>query len=273
MKKILKNGLFTFMLGALLTAGVSYGVYATTIASSLVTYSHTGSSATNVEGALNELYTRSDNPTSYKKFCTLKSTTYGSAGQVGSMYECDPGDGTLRNFYILSINNDNSVDMIMQRNISDGTTPTMTWYDAMKYINNNNLKNSWTNVLDIDLPKAQSIANASGISNWIAAETSATWWCFETKQQDTTSSPYCYNNDGNLETLWLWDYTRECASWNGLHSLDSTAGYGYWTRDAVVGSSYAWLVNRYGGFTSTPVSRASDFGVRPVITVYKNNLQ
>ena len=249
-------------------------IYASSIASSIVTYSRSNSSVSTVEGALNDLYSKVDILNTHEKFCTLKDTTYGSANQVGSMYECDPGDGTLRNFYILTVNNDNTVDMIMQRNITDNTsTVTMSWYDAMKYIDNNNLKSSWTNVLDIDLPKAQAIVNAAGYSSWIAAESSATWWCFESNVQDLTSSPYCINNDGNLETMWLWDYLRECDSVNCLHSLDSTSGYGYWTRDVVVGSSYAWAVYGYADFTYGTMSISDTRGVRPVITVLKNNLQ
>ena len=261
MKKLFKKNLkilIAFFCGILVTCGI---VYATGTNANDITYKNG-----TVKDALDDLYSA---PT-VKKFCELKNETYGQKGQVGSMYECDPGDGVKRNFYILAINNDNSVDMIMQHNITEGTaTTTMTWNNAMKYIDNNNLKTTWSNVLDVDLPKAQDIANAVGRSDWYAADNSS-WWCLETKKQDTTSSPYCYNT--TLNTLWLWDYTRDCSSWNCEHSLGSTEAYGYWTRDLISGGSNARPIYGHGTMDYGSISTSSKHGVRPVITVLKSNL-
>ena len=49
-----------FILGILITAGISYMVYAEAISSALVTYSNSSSSATNVEGALDDLYDKTN---------------------------------------------------------------------------------------------------------------------------------------------------------------------------------------------------------------------
>ena len=255
MKKYIKVSIISFILGAIIFGSV--GVLASQIIARDISYK-----STNVESALNDLYTKADS----KKICELKS---GTASTIGSMYECDPGDNVKRNFYILEVRN-NEVDLIMQHNITEGSNQTtMTWNDAMKYINNNNLKTSWDDVMNVDLPSAQAIANAVGRTNWYAVDNN-NWWCLETKQQDTTSSPYCYINTTN--TLWLWDYTRDCSNWNCEHSLSSPEAYGYWTRDLANNASNAWNVSRSAGIGNEAISLSTHHGVRPVITVTKNQL-
>ena len=255
MKRVFKNRVFLVIITALIC--ITGSVCATTILARDISYGNT-----NVESALNDLYDKADS----KKICELKS---GTANSIGSMYECDPGDNVKRNFYILEVRN-NEVDLIMQHNITEGSNQTtMTWNDAMKYIKNNNLKTSWDDVMNVDLPSAQAIANAVGRSNWHAGDNSE-WWCLETKQQDTSSSPYCYNNTTN--TLWLWDYTRECASHHCEHSLSSTEAYGYWTRDLISNSANAWTMIRNGCLGGNAVSSSTNNGVRLVITVSKNQL-
>ena len=259
----MKKTVLGVMIGLLLGTGIT--VFAATLMAKDVTYAPSNSKwkVNNVGSALDDLYTNAK--VSLNKFCELKS---GDALAIGSMYECDPGDGIKRNFYVLEVRN-NEVDLIMEQNIAKGT---MTWYNAMKYFSDgagSSIKSAWTNVLNIDLPKAQAIANAVGNSSWKAAENND-WWCLETKKKDTTSSPYCYNNTQN--TMWLWDYTRECASWKCAHSLDSEWAYGYWTRDVIVNKEWAWSVSGRGSLSYGTVSYASNFGVRPVITVLKSNL-
>ena len=262
MKKIFKARIFIFLLGGIVFSSMA------AFATIKVQSSEIGYKDGTVEDALNYLYGKADNvDATAKKFCELKS---GTANTVGSMYECDPGDGTKRNFYILTVNNDNSVDLIMDRNITQGTsTTTMTWNNAMKYIENNNLKTSWSNVIDVDLPKAQAIADAVGRSSWKAADSGATWWCFASKAQDSQSAPYC-NTETTKAYNWLYDYTREC---NGCtNSLQAGEANGYWTRDLISNTASAWRVDRHGYLRDNPVSNATLNGVRPVITVLKSNL-
>ena len=163
----MKKTVLGVMIGLLLGTGIT--VFAATLMAKDVTYAPSNSKwkVNNVGSALDDLYTNAK--VSLNKFCELKS---GDALAIGSMYECDPGDGIKRNFYVLEVRN-NEVDLIMEQNIAKGT---MTWYNAMKYFSNgagSSIKSAWTNVLNIDLPKAQAIANAVGNSSWKAAENNA----------------------------------------------------------------------------------------------------
>lgn len=258
-------------IGILITGSIGVAIAISYNASDIIyTPSDNTWNVSNVDSAINDLNNRTKE--SYEKVCTFQESEYGNTENhlsVGSKYLCDPGDDTERYFYVLSVR-DKEVDLIMEQNIAPGT---MDWYSAMEYFTNNqngvSIKNSWTNVLNIDLPKAQDIANAVNNSTWKAARNSA-WWCLETKKQDSGSSPYCYNNTTN--TLWLWDYTRDCSSWNCKHSLDSTWAYGYWTRDAIVNTADAWNVYRYGNLGSSSASDSGNSGVRPVVTIYKSRI-
>ena len=259
----MKKMILGFILGLVVAGGV--GVLAYTITADKIGYSPKDSNwkVTNVSDAIDDIKKNGTN----KKFCELKS---GEALAIGSMYECDPGDGTKRNFYVLKTKSD-SVSLIMDRNISEGT---MTWNNAMKYIANNNLETSWKYVASVDLPKAQDIADAADNSSWKTVDSGSTWWCFASHKQDMQSAPYC-NTSGAQAYNWLYDYTRVC---NGCsHSLSDTNGqpYGYWTRDAVneTSTARAWNVSRYGYLDVNDASSASGHGVRPVITILKSNIQ
>ena len=274
MKKNVGSRLFSFILGAIIFGGIGVVSAYTFLASDTsFTPKDTGWEVDNVEDALNDIH-RIMNTTAFKKVCHYVNSDYSKDTSdkysIGTKYECDPGDGVKRNFYILKTSGE-KVDLIMEENIAKGT---MDWYSAMKYFRTGagtSIKASWTNVQEIDLPKAQDIADAVGRTSWIAAENNS-WWCLESHKQDSSSNPYCYNNDGNLETLWLWDYTRECSSWKCEHSLNSEWAYGYWTRDAILNTALAWRVSRNGSLSYDTASYSTFSGVRPVITVYRSNL-
>ena len=227
--------------------------------------------ATNIQDAIDELYGKVKGAA---RFCKLTDTTYGSYKNIGSKYECtvgyDSNDIPIKyNFYILAVNNDNTVELIMDRNITQGTsTTTMTWNDAMAYISNNNLKDIWTNVIDINLPSANTIAKAVEYDGWVAAENNK-WWCFASKEQDSQDSPYC-NTEETKAYNWLYDYTRNC---NGCtNSLSSPEATGYWTSDLTSNTASAWRVVRSGYLNGKPVSYDASSGVRPVITIYQSNI-
>ena len=241
---------------------IGIGVFAT------VSYqaSEIGYANGSVKDAIDDLYTKTP-----KKFCELKS---GTANTIGSKYECDPGDSVKRNFYVLSVRS-NSIDLIMERNITEGSgTSKMTWMNAMTYIDDNNLKSSWNNVIDIDLPMAQDIANAVGNTSWkVGTKNYNDWFYFDNKAQTLSV------NATNLSNYsWLYNYTRECSNYgcDASTSLGSTEAYGYWTRDIVAQqldtTGRAWFVHRYSGISSIPVTDNSNYGVRLVITVLKSNL-
>ena len=250
------------------------GAYAASSLSSinvLYSNSNSGLSSENVQDAIDELYTTVENSASYKKVCKLIG---GNLGEVSSKYECDPGDGIKRNFYVLAVNNDNTIDLIMENNISDtvGTARTMSWNDAMEFFRTGagkDIPSAWTNVMNIDLPKAQAIADATGY-NWVAANSGATWWCLGSKAQDKQSDPYCTNsNQGKY--AWLFNHLLICKP-SGCTDDSGATTSGYWTRDLISNTANAWLVSRLGCLDNATVSISTTPGVRPVITVLKSNL-
>ena len=254
----MKNNLKLFVgifMGIILT-GV---VYAATTAAESISYGNG-----TVKDALDYLY----GAPQIQKFCEYQDNTYvkeenkSDMYAIATKYRCQVNNNDTYNFYILSVNNE-QVELIMDRNITEGTsTPAMTWANAIKYANEN-LKSNWINVLDVDLPKVQTIANAVGNNSWNAA-TSTGWWYLDTKNQTLPTT---------TNSLWLWDYTRECQNWGCSNSLEAPEAYGYWTRDIIVGSSYVWRVNRKGEIPNdTTSTNNSGVGVRPVITVLKANL-
>ena len=263
MKKIFKSRLFLVIIAVILTGTV--GVFADDILEATgIKYKNKS-----VEDSLNELYIKANaKDVGALKFCKFIDGTYGSFGEIGSKYECDPGDGVTRNFYLLSINNDNAVNLIMDRNINE---EVMTWNNAMEYFRTGegtSVKTSWANVLDIDLPKAQAIVDAVGRNDWEASNYWSTWWCFGSKSQDIQSNPYCTNeNQGRY--AWLFNYLAGCTQ-TGCTTDGEAIASAYWIRDLASNTNHAWHVWSSGGIGSTPVSISH--GVRPVITVLKTNL-
>ena len=263
MKKFFKNNLkvlIAFLFGILITSSI---VYAVSTSADSISYKDG-----TVKDALDDLYSA---PT-VNKFCEYQDSTYADSNDhysIGTKYKCYVNDNQFYYFYILSVNND-QVELIMDRNITQGTSTTgLNFSTAMKYIENNNLKDNWINVLDVDLPSVQILANAVGRSSWKAIDSGATWWCFGSKKQDSQSSPYC-NTEQSQAYSWLYDYTRDC---NGCtNSLDSTEAYGYWTKELIYNTTYAWGVENRGGIGNRTVSNTTQYGVRPVITVLKSNL-
>ena len=135
MKKIFKNPMFMFIMGVVVTVSIGIGVYA--INASEISYGNT-----TVDDTLDDLYDKAGSLGTFtKKVCTYTSQgSYGNAGEVGSLYDCEVGPNIHKNFYILAVNGD-KVDLIMQHNITEGASPTtMTFNNAMKYVKNNNLK-------------------------------------------------------------------------------------------------------------------------------------
>lgn len=261
MKKILNSRIFIFVLG-LVIAG-SIGVYATIKIQS----SEIGYKEGTVEDALNDLYSKANNS---KKTCLYAS---GTKGQIGAKYLCDPGDGIARYFYILEVDS-NNVKLIMEKNLSDsiGSNATMTWNDAMSFLENNNISTLWKNVSSVDIPSAQEIANAAEMNNGTTTHwdvtAASTWMYLGTNSQSDTSKRTNY--------VWLYNYTRSCVSTgNCTNQLpdNNSSPRGYWTKDLVYNNaSNAWDINRGGNLHIGVVSNAADNGVRPVITISSNQL-
>lgn len=277
MKKFLINNMIGFTLSAIIFGSI--GVYAASqILATSIIYKNT-----TVDQALDDLYIKT-NELSNRKICQLYDGY--TANTIGAKYEClvgydlnDDNTEIKKDFYILAIDN-NKVKLIMDKNITQGTSKTtMTWMDAMQYIDNNNLKSKWSNVLDVSLPSAQDIANAVAKSNWYSSQIIGDstwdnyynnyWFCLETGLRDSQTD--C--NNSTTKTLWLWDYLRDCGEFHCKNNLNSTEAWGYWTNTMVPGTDNAWLINRRGSLcTREDITNAGAEGVRLVITVLKTNL-
>ena len=269
MKKIFKSRIFTFILGAVIFSGIA--VYATEeliIASSDVRYKNR-----TVESSLNELYIKANaKDLGASKICKLIDETYGSFGSIGSEYECEVGDNIKYNFYLLA-DNGNTVELIMDRNITDTLGDTsLNFVNAMMYFktgSGKNILNQWINILNIDLPRAQSIADAVGYNSWIGADSSK-WWCLGSHTQDGDAVNTVCNSLTNSAVSWLFNYLAESSQYGGITDNNSVA-YRYWTRDIIGGTNIGWSVNGTGSMRH-PFADTNIGGVRPVITVLKTNL-
>ena len=255
----MKKNILLMIVTAIIFTGI--GVYAT------IQYraDEIGYGTGTIKDAIDDLYSKVGTGSSDLKFCELKS---GTANTVGAKYECDPGDSVKRNFYVLTVRT-NSVDLIMEENISSETT---SWNNAMEYFRTGagtTIKSSWINVINVDLPSAQAIVDAVGRSNWVVVNSSATWWCLGSGTQDRGTEPYCTNaNQGTY--AWLFNNLVDCES-AGCTSDGDKTDYGYWTKNLASGNA-AWVINRDGNFGTNTTSATTYQGVRPVITVLKSNL-
>ena len=282
--------IFAFILGIVISGTV---VYASGILARTVTYDNSvsnlkdsnGNDVVDVQTAIDILLDKAENVNGLsKRVCTYVSEgSFGQEGQIGAKYSCDPGDGVLRNFYILAVDT-NKVKLIMDRNITQGSSQTiMTWMNAMKYFRTGAgaaTKAAWTNVIDVDLPSAQTIANAVGNTSWNMEDKDDKGWFYFDKNGSTYGQTQVANDSNLSNYRWLYNYTRECSAYgcDSATSLGSTEAIGYWTRDIVAQNSdttcphRTWFVRRHGYLRNDSVSNDTAYGVRPVITILKSNL-
>lgn len=238
MKKFIKNNLLGFILGAIIFSTIT--AYATArIQADDIIYKNT-----TVDSALNELYNKSINS---NKICKFIDGTYGSKGNVGAKYECNLGDG-IRYFYILTVNNSNTVELIMDSNLkSNNEEIAVNRNDALDYFNNGAGKDIvWKNVADIGITSASRIIQIINFNNFNGISA----FCLEGNSQyiQWDSNPHCPNSTNNYK--WL----------SGGH---------YWLSDQQ-SSDWYWAMN-----ADSSVSGEKDYnviGIRPVITILKSNL-
>ena len=295
MKKIFrKSNIFAFILGAIIFGGIgvvsaAYTIYANNIEftpSNSSWKKANGDNITNVKDAIDDMYDKftANTASELKKVCTYVDNTYSKDKNdkysIGTKYECDPGDGVKRNFYILEVRK-NGLDLLMDKNITQGSSQTkIIWGEAIKYVDNN-LKTTWQSVANISLPSAQQIANAVGNTNFDGATaTRSSSFCFDEMFTNACAgSSHALKNDTYIaKNKWLFNYTKSCAE-SGCDSETSLSGdeaWGYWTSTIIKeyydNSLWSWRVHSDGNMTSSKISDLSR-GVRPVITVYRSNLQ
>lgn len=110
------------------------------------------------------------------KVCKLKN---GSALAIGSEYECDPGDGTKRTFFVLENTDATKVSLIMDRNIDNETVAWSSDGSNHKKDNEsaqaatvkakmNAATSEWTKVT-VTLPTANQIAAVTNPNAWDSA--------------------------------------------------------------------------------------------------------
>jgi type IV pilus assembly protein PilA len=120
---------------------------------------------------------------------------------------------------------------------------------------------------------AQEIATITDYSGWDEkVSANSKWYYFDSKT--TTESDTCKSGDtSGCQYGWLYDRTSKDCTTNGcLNNSDQTTT-GYWTNSSFASDSdTAWIVYYFAGMDSNIVSNSFLFGVRPVITVLKSNL-
>ena len=175
----------------------------------------------------------------------------------GDEYTCELGDGEERTFFVLETSGDN-VSLIMNKNFTDDTISMVAWCidggvdtTTCKNINSKeeetplkHIQDTFGSNVTVSLPTPSQIATAS-------------WQTF--------------NGTGRVSglSLWLYDYLLG-------KEIAEPLPWGYWTSlpQADV-SDCAWLVAENGRINSYYVGNdeANVYGIRPVITIPKSQLQ
>ena len=297
MKRILKNRLFTFILGAIIFGGI--GVYAATIAASQITYSNTsglkdanGNNVTNVQGAIDALYSKVSgkinvdwktgnetylgimyfDPVHPKNICDEKNSFSNTGVKNGCM-----------KWYIYKEDRDN-YKAILDHN----TTALVQWntYNSNVTLINSNiqplideLKQKWVTeegyVIDVGIMSGQEIATLTGNSLWVA---DGSWYYLDAGTTNSQTQVAAFR--GASAYAWLYDYTYDCEQYGcnvqdnntyiNITNNESSTIAGYWT-STKNSESMAWRVNRFGRFSGGNLNTVGS-GLRPVITIPKSAL-
>ncbi len=154
--------------------------------------------------------------------------------------------------------NASTVNMILDHN----TTATVSsWSTSKTQITTDT--STWDSSLNARLITANEVAKITGNTSFDASTTGQKWFYLDSNNQTQPAT-----SQNKSKYAWLFDYTYNCTS-NGCNVADSS-NYGYWTSNAVAGSSsFAWSVNRNGRLINGSVDDTR-YGVRPVITVSKS---
>ncbi len=118
---------------------------------------------------------------------------------------------------------------------------------------------------------ANEIAQITGNTTW-DEKTANNIYYFDSKAK--TASDTCKSgNTTGCRYGWLYDRTsKDCTTYGCLNNSDKVT-YGYWTSSSRADNSYiAWSVRGDARVDDFGVDRSYDYGVRPVITVSKSNL-
>ena len=212
--------------------------------------------------------------------------------RVGDEYICDVNNSNSYHFFILGVNGD-KVSLIADRNLQDNGTLTSSatnangWYTvddnsygpvtAYTYLNTNT--NSWTNIPTIkkfnftDINRINSYGYV-GISIKYDLEN------YITNIYPSTGSKITYNNMkarlpiyDELVNVGCSETTSSCQSWLTGY-LDSNTDNCYWLMDSAINTSNSGMTVTYNtNQISYSNASSTTCGIRPVIELYKSNLE
>ena len=188
------------------------------------------------------------------KICKYKGTDESQKYSYGAEYECDPGDGISRTFYLLEDGDNTS--------LIDGTTGT-TSADEVSLIMNNNIGEAtvWGSFGD---------KTPTNALPYLKSQTTEAGWIVEVNMP-TYEQIYAVNNSTDLtSTLWLTENLPSPESTSGLE----TYILHYWT--STYASSKIYILPVYvvshTNYLLPNDGLSENIGVRPVITISKDKL-
>ncbi len=138
-------------------------------------------------------------PYFYRTICTLSNDSIKKGFEVGAKYECEVKTGTMYNFYVLSSNEDESINLIMDRNINSDGTPTTKKISMIEAPDNGGIYN---------------------IVPWVSQED---------YNDDSNFSEHGNNNKGPITAMnFLHEATKDWANiQNIVINYSETGDYGY----------------------------------------------
>lgn len=192
-------------------------------------------------------------------------------------------------WYIFNDNkNRATVDMILDHN----TTATVEWNSEETNVEMKEVKTELNKLVSESNWKQEArLITADEVAQITGAKDALSWSSDKT-YADTpdgkTNISYFYldGKDGKDITwhtkvattqdasnyAWLYNYTKDCTSF-GCNTADSS-NFGYWTSTPVFGiPKFAWKVNSDGKLSVSNVGINGSYGVRPVITISKKNME
>ena len=192
-----------------------------------------------------------------KPLCVLVS---GTSKTVGAKYSCsldaerifyvvEDGDNTTLTQGTTGVAGTNEVALLMETNYTDNSVPsTMAWCDP----NGNYPSDPLCNHDNLD-PLINIIQNAFDSTGQIVTVSLPTYALINATKVN------------NALPIWTSDYLK-----NAVHS---NAVSGYWTKDAPKSyEGYAVVVTVNGGLTMGAFNESRYFGIRPVITISKDDM-
>ena len=198
------------------------------------------------------------NPTDLTVECTESNSQIGTGSANAS--------GCMK-FYIFD-NSGDTYKMILDHN----TTATVAYETSGTYkeYSEASIKTTVDNDTTgwVGSPRIITANEIAAITNTSIFDGSPSKWFYFNGTGDNKQT----SSQGDNEYAWLFDYTKKCTSY-GCDTADSST-YGYWTSSPVsIFSDLAWFVNNDGSLRDYYVDSDGNYGVRPVITISKSQIQ